>query len=83
MDDLIIIKHGAKGDRITMPELEVGELGYCEDEKVLYIGTEEGNARLCGVTDISRITTIHTGLNALNAKINEITARLDALTPSG
>ena len=73
MADLIQIKRGLKA---TMPKLNNYELGYCTDEKALYIGTTDGNARLCGVDELIKITDIYT-------KIADITARLAALeTPS-
>lgn len=71
MADLITIKSGALGDRNTMPKLSVDELGYRTDEKALYIGTESGNERLCGVNDIKE----------LNNRIEEIITRLEALEP--
>lgn len=62
MNDLIKIK-GGNGD---VPTLQVRELGYSYDEDALYIGTNEGNKRLCGVSDITSLT----------AKINAIDERL-------
>ena len=64
MADLIKIK-GGKG---TVPTLQDKELGYSRDEQALYIGTENGNVKLCGAE--------------LFAKIEEIIARLDALAPN-
>lgn len=69
MADLIQIKRGLKA---TMPKLNDYELGYCTDEKALYIGTTDGNVRLCGVDELIKITDIY-------AKLVEITARLDEL----
>lgn len=65
MADLITIKGGSG----NVPTLQDRELGYSKDEKALYIGTSNGNVRLCGADDIG----------ALNTLINNITARLDAL----
>ncbi len=48
------------------------EIGYRTDTKELYIGSSDGNVRLCGASDIPEI----------NAKIDEIFTRLAALTPS-
>lgn len=67
MADLIKIK-GGKG---AVPELQDRELAYSKDGKALYIGTEDGNIRLCGADDIETLTTI----------IKDITARLEALEP--
>ena len=67
MADLIRIKGGSG----TVPTLQDRELAYSKTEQALYIGTENGNVRLTGV-DLSEI----------NARIDAIIARLDALTPS-
>lgn len=77
MADKVYTKTGALGDRTEMPALSYdkdkgSELGYRSDEKALYIGTKDGNVRLCGADDIARIESL----------INTINARLDALTPS-
>lgn len=65
MADLIKIK-GGSGE---VPELEDRELGYSRDEKALYIGTKNGNERLCGADDIA----------TLQGKIDALTAKLEAL----
>ena len=77
MADLIRIKGGALGNRVQMPQLrydkEKGhEIGYRSDEKALYIGTADGNVRLCGAEDLTEII----------ARLDDITARLDSLTSS-
>ena len=82
MADSIIIKSGALGNRSAMPALAVGELGYRTDEKALYIGTKEGNVRIGGGGDASDISTLLADVSALKSQIADITARLDALTPS-
>lgn len=81
MDDTIYIKSGVKGNRSEMPELAYDqkkgcELGYDRDERALYIGTESGNARLCGVNDMSDLIT---RIDAINAEIESINTRLSAL----
>ena len=68
MADLIKIKGGSG----AVPTLQSRELAYSKDEKALYIGTDSGNVRLCGAGDISELRQL----------ISDITARLDALTPS-
>jgi len=68
MADLIAIK-GGNGD---VPALQDRELAFRKDEKALYIGSGSTNVRLCGAGDI----------DALNARIEEIIARLEALEPS-
>lgn len=65
MADLITIKGGTG----TVPTLQDREIAYSKDEKALYIGTSNGNVRLCGAEDIG----------ALNVLIADITARLAAL----
>jgi len=78
MDDAIYIRSGAKGDREKMPTLrynkELGsEMGYCSDEKALYIGTSNGNERLCGVGDFSALYAM---VGSLQAQLDEIKAQL-------
>ena len=68
MADLIKIKGGSG----AVPVLQERELGYSIETGELYIGTSSGNKRLCGVSDVERIKT-------LEDKIEEITARFDAL----
>lgn len=51
MDDTIKIK-GGSGET---PELQDRELGFNKNEMVLYIGTPDGNVRLCGAGDIDVI----------------------------
>ena len=76
MADTITIKSGALGGRVSMPKLGDDELGYHTDEKALYIGTESGNERLCGANDVSELNA---KIEALGKRIDDITARLDAL----
>lgn len=76
MADLIKIKGGSG----NVPSLQERELAYRKDEKALYIGTNNGNERLCGAGDINALST---RIDALSKLIEEITARLDALTPNG
>ena len=75
MADLIRIK-GGSGD---IPILQERELAYRNDEKALYIGTNNGNERLCGAGDINALSA---RIDAQSKLIEEIIARLDALTPS-
>lgn len=86
MADSIRVRSGALGDRETMPRLKApetvngekhgAEVGFNEDENALYIGTKDGNVRLCGVEDAVKLAEI-------SAKIEEILIRLEALeTPS-
>jgi hypothetical protein len=78
MNDAIYIKSGEKGDREKMPTLryndELGsEMGYSTDEKALYIGTPNGNERLCGVGDFSELYAM---VGSLQAQVEEIKNRL-------
>lgn len=68
MADLIRIK-GGSGE---VPTLQDRELAYRKDEKALYIGTDNGNVRLCGAENAVRIEEI-------NTLLENITARLDAI----
>ena len=58
MSDLIKIKCGALGSREKMPTLAAGELGYSTDEKALYIGTADGNVKLCEAGLIDRVAKL-------------------------
>ncbi len=79
MADLILIK-GGNG---TVPHLEEREPAYSKDEKALYIGTESGNVRLCGKDDATRLNALDKTISELNARIEDITARLETLeTPT-
>lgn len=72
MADLIRIK----GGRGAVPTLQDREIAYSKDEVALYIGTENGNVRLCGSGDYSEMKAYIDGLVAT------INARLDALEAS-
>ena len=81
--DEVRIRSGALNGRTEMPKLKPpeiidgekhgAEIGYQEEEKALYVGTKDGNVRLCGLSDAEKLAE-------LSAKIEEITARLDELT---
>ena len=49
MADTIQIKAGKKGEREKLPQLADRELAYEQDEQALYIGTPDGNVKLCDV----------------------------------
>lgn len=51
MDDTIKIK-GGSGET---PELQDRELGYNREEKALYIGTPDGNVKLCSADAIAEL----------------------------
>ena len=64
-----------KGGEGTVPTLGPRELGYSIDEKTLYIGTTDGNVKLCDATFTK---------SYVDALVAEINARIDALTnPNG
>lgn len=89
-----------------MPNLNYGsdennagsELGYRTDTKELYVGTKDGNVRLCGAGDLAEAKSYADGKTAgvnglisansnkiaeIEKTLGEILARLDALaTPS-
>lgn len=67
MSDVIKIKRG--NGTSTLAD---GELGCKTNEKALYIGIGGKNVRLCGAGDVARLEKL----------IEDITARLDAMTPS-
>ena len=50
MADKILIKSGSGDSRLTSKEL-----AYHTTEKALYIGTQDGNVRLCGARDAEEI----------------------------
>lgn len=54
MSDLIKIK-GGTGD---VPKLQSRELGYSKDKKALFIGTADGNVKLCDAGQEDRIKTL-------------------------
>lgn len=85
MADLIKIKGGSG----AVPTLQDRELGYSETEKALYIGTPNGNVRLCGEGDspdvseiVAKISSIEAEIASIRDEISQINARLNELTPS-
>lgn len=91
MADLIRIKGGSG----NVPTLQDRELAYRKETKELYIGTDNGNVRLCGKDDKelldtlkstvsglqSTIATINATIDAIKLTIQDITTRLEALEP--
>ena len=92
MDDLILIKSGSLGGRGSMPNLNYGsaesktgsELGYRTDSKELYVGTKDGNVRLCGAGDLAeakayadgKVAGVNALISANDSKINSINTKL-------
>ena len=64
MADLIKIKGGSD----AVPELADKELGYSRDEQALYIGTPDGNKRLCGTADLIKLLELENRLAELEAQ---------------
>ena len=75
MADLIKIK-GGSGD---VPALQDRELAYRRDEKAFYIGTKDGNVRLCGVDELVKIADIYTKTDNITTQLDELQTRLEAL----
>lgn len=92
MDDLIRIRSGDLNGRSEMPRLahaEVidgekrgSEIGFHEGEKALYVGTKEGNLRLCGAGDGVDINSILSEITSIKNEITNIKARLEAVETS-
>lgn len=72
MNDKILIK-GGSGD---VPALTEKELAYRKDKMELYIGTNDGNVRLCGAGDKTelenQIKTLKTALDAVSERITAL-----------
>ena len=64
MDDLIKIK-GGSGET---PALQARELAYNKSEKALYIGTPDGNVKLCSAETEAILADIIERLTALESK---------------
>lgn len=84
MGGTIYVRCGELGDRAEMPALKYdkekgSEIGLRTDEEALYVGTSKGNIRMCGANDVRELNA---KIDAINALIENITARLDALSPS-
>lgn len=60
------------GNKAGMPALRDRELGYCKDEKALYIGTANGNVRLCGADDSGRIDALETTTGTHTTQISSL-----------
>ena len=91
MADLIRIRYGELGGRTEMPKLQFTiekgcEIAFRIDEEALYIGTPNGNVRLCGANDLKGINSAIEGINAeitkIKADIEAINTRLAELAPS-
>lgn len=90
MNDLILIKSGSLNGRNAMPNLNYSstesnagsELGYRTDTKELYVGTKDGNVRLCGAGDLAeakaytdnKIAGVNGLISTINTEINNIKA---------
>jgi hypothetical protein len=65
-----------KGGVGNVPTLLDREPAYHKEEEALYIGTENGNVRLCGAKDVE---TLNAAIGSLRTLIEDITARLGKL----
>ena len=65
MADLIRIKGGSG----SVPTLQERELGYSKTEKSLYIGTANGNIKLCSASDIEKIAEIVGRIDDIEARV--------------
>ena len=72
MADTIKIRGGGG----ETPDLLERELGYNRNEKALYIGTHEGNVRLCGADDVDKMKLY------VDLLMEEVNKRLIALEGS-
>lgn len=68
MDDLIRIK-GGSGET---PALQDREIAYNKSDKALYIGTPDGNVRLCGADDIE---ALHKLIDALGERLTALESK--------
>ena len=78
MADTIQIKAGKKGDREAMPALADRELAYEQDEKALYIGTPDGNVKLCTAQKVAAQAELaaEADLPAVISSINNLIAAM-------
>ncbi len=68
MADLIMIKSGETLGK-TPSNLSENELAYSTDEKALYIGTSNGNVKLCTADNITQLIQIIEELEEINARL--------------
>ncbi len=81
MADLIRIKAGntlKRAEDKPTPELAENEVAYSKDEKALFIGTADGNVKLCKAEDVDTIAEHTERITAIEAMLEEINARFDA-----
>lgn len=81
MADTIYIKSGDLNGRSEMPKLRYdkekgSEIAYQKEEKALYVGTPNGNVKLCDAEMEQRLKAYIDGL------VSEINTRLEGMTPS-
>lgn len=70
------------GNKPSMPVLADREPAYCKDEKALYIGTSNGNVRLCSADDGARITQVEERASALETASGTHAAQIAELETS-
>ena len=57
MADTILLRGGNKAG---MPQLNDREAAFCRDEKALYVGTPEGNVKLCTAFTEEKVARLET-----------------------
>lgn len=77
MADTIQIRAGKKAG---MPTLAVRELGYVTDEKALYIGTANGNVKLCDADLEGTVTTQGSDISTLKNTVQGHTNSIASLS---
>ena len=73
MADTILLRAGNKAH---MPTLINREIGYCKDEKALYIGTPTGNVKLGGITEEERTAIINEAVAKALEEFAKVTAEV-------
>ena len=73
MADTILLRAGNKAH---MPTLINREIGYCKDEKALYIGTPTGNVKLGGITEAERTAIINEAVAKALEEFAKVTAEV-------
>lgn len=84
MNDSVKIKSGVLNGRDVMPNLTENEIAYQREEKALYIGTPDGNVKLCDAGLENRIKVIEDNPSGVfyaiygETTVQEIRAAYDA-----
>ena len=65
------------GNAENMPALADREPAFVRDEKALYIGTPEGNLKLCSADIPQEVEALRKEVDAYTLKVEEMDANLD------